>query len=207
MVIPLQKPALMALIVEHADPRGWVDVDTPDLARLTGIPQHDVVHALWDLQKQGWLRFREKHIPGGSELTRIRLTSVGRKAMEDLAAHRPLDAAMEVVEARESNPFLMEPRDYATITAAAHLADGAVGSGARPKPEQAVLDAGMLLDAGFPLIHALVQRRGKVEQAARLLEEAGEVDLALQAIEKAHTAYTPFEEEVIRLLGDLGVEM
>jgi hypothetical protein len=54
----------------------------------------------------------------------------------------------------------------------------------------------------FPLISALRDRKTKVEAAAELLMDAGQDELALTAL--SSVKYTPFEEEVLRLLKTLG---
>lgn len=182
MTMTAQKPALLAVLSENADQRGWVGLEQEDLTRLTGIPQHETVHALWDLQKQGYLKFREQHVQGGSRLTRIRMTAEGRKAagrptfvLDEMAAEEPL----EMLDVAGPSPVVDTPS---------------------PVP------GGYWTLDNYPLIKALIGRRQKLEQAAILLEEAGMTDLAIAALDKAHEAgvYTPFEAEVVDLVAALG---
>lgn len=182
MTVPLQKDALLATLVANADQRGWVGIETPGLARSTGIPEHDVVHALWDLQKRGYLRFRERHVPGGSELTRIRLTATGRKAAESGA---PMPEEAVVVD-----PIATAIRKQQAATMA-------------PQPPVPAVTQEVIVDmADYPLMAALPARRERLEQVARLLEESGQEDLALATLEKAHAddLYSPLEAECVRLL-------
>lgn len=54
-----------------------------ELQRASGTDEHSVVHVLYALQKDGLVSFKKKksvHSPG-INLTRIKLTDAGRKAL------------------------------------------------------------------------------------------------------------------------------
>jgi hypothetical protein len=53
----------------------------------------------------------------------------------------------------------------------------------------------------FPVIQRLVNRRSRLEEAARLAEEANETDLALSLLERASAEVSPLETEAIKLYG------
>jgi hypothetical protein len=174
MTTPIQKPALMRTLLDHADQRGWVDIDQFQLGRLTGIPDHDVVHALWDLQKRNFIKFRERHVAGGSQLVSLRLTSAGRSAI---------------------TATLQRPEEDALASAEEVLftADPAV------QYEQAAVTEAVAPEVRFPETVALSRRSRLLEDAAALAEQAGADDLAIALMEKAHT-FTPLEHEAIALL-------
>lgn len=50
----------------------------------------------------------------------------------------------------------------------------------------------------YPLIGKMLNRQSRIESAAKILEEEGELDLAAQTLEKI--TYSPFEREVLRLV-------
>jgi hypothetical protein len=53
--------------------------------------------------------------------------------------------------------------------------------------------------AAYPLLRGLIERASKIETAAKLLEQAGQDDLALQVLSKVDE-YTDLEREAIALL-------
>jgi hypothetical protein len=182
-----QKPAIARELLAHADRRGWVSIEPTAIASGLGIPVHDVAHALWDFQKKGMMKFRERHMGARGEtlLTALRLTTAGRAAMVAMTN----EAAPATTVQHELHG---EPID--SFSRADPEPDGlATGDSWRVvgKPEP----------ADFPLIAALLERRGRLESAATLLEQAGEVEMALAAMEKAHAddLYSPLEAEHIRL--------
>jgi hypothetical protein len=50
----------------------------------------------------------------------------------------------------------------------------------------------------FPMIGKMVNRQARIESAAKILEEEGEIELAAQTLERVN--YTDFEKEVLRLV-------
>jgi len=70
---------------------------------------------LWDLQKQQFIAFRESHTSSGSELSRIRLTSLGRTAI--ISKHDAHDTAINASRHPETHKQKVhkvgkDPTDY-----------------------------------------------------------------------------------------------
>lgn len=170
------KPALQALLLQQADQRGWIGLEPPAIAANLGVDTHSVVHDLWDFQKQGHLKFRESKPDGGkgeSKLTALRLTSQGRRAFGIRAAS--------------------EPADFPVLTPADFPPRQAYPGHRLPDPPAPPLD--------FPLTEALLLRASQLEAAAALLEQAGQDEMAVAALDaaKPENLYTPLEAEAVRL--------
>ena len=73
-----------------------------------------------------------------------------------------------------------------------------------PTDQQESLRSSFSIMAGYPLIGCLIARRARLEQAAAILSLADADELAVAALEQIERA-TPFEREVLGLLGELGL--
>lgn len=166
-----QKPAIARELLAHADQRGWVSLTVQALAARLGFDEHDVTHALWDFQQKGLMKFREHHLGSASTLTALRLTTQGRLRMTELSQRTKPAIEAPVVPAVEPVAAISWP------------------------------SATAVEEPGYPLIRALVERRENLEAAAALLEKAGQDDLAIATMEKAHAPdlYSPLEAEAVAL--------
>ncbi len=142
---------------------------------------HELMHIVHSLGKQGLVTFQEKKQGNGAQHTlhsiRLRPKSAGAGPV---VRTRPDDGdrQLERLKAEARNrPELGEPIDDSP-----QVADRAIRAG---KPED------------YPLIAALVGRRQAINEAARHLEAAGLIELALEALSKIDDL-TPLEKEVLR---------
>lgn len=164
-----RRQTIERLLVDHADKRGWVDVSVRELEQLVGIEEHSLAHVLWDFKKRGLLTFREHKQGSATVLASLRITSSGRKALAASASEEeaqmipaPVDEGMDMVRYHVEpeagiflHPVLAAPQGY----------------GKHRWP--------LLID-----LMAKAEVEGKIAQAAKLLEEAGEEDLAIKAMER-----------------------
>lgn len=183
----IQKPRLAAYLVAHADRRGWVDRTTNEMQGDLGVPEHDIVHALHDFQRQGWLHSRAHTKGTVTEMTAIRVTSPGRQKLIALAAEA-------------------EPKGVVAIIRPAEVAADESAQALEP-------DAGYVaLEAAYPIAAGLQNRQKLLETAAALLDTAGAEELALQTLERAHDPglFTALEREAIAMyerLASYGVDL
>jgi hypothetical protein len=174
---------------------------------------HDTVKVLWSLQKTGHVLFRERQSP--RMLYAIKLTTLGKIDGKRFAEPQP--QVTMVVE--EPDPFVISPvgtikgdevvwpepvpveeladQDHPDLVeedqVVEHFAE-ATGVPLYTKPWTLDME-------GFPAMRALRDRARKavkLAEAAKLLEEAGEDEMALNLMSK--TDFNPLEEEVIELL-------
>lgn len=179
-----QRDRVLATLWRFAGIRNAADL----LARLHAdgfsIDGHDVAKTLWSLQKTGHVRFRESR--SGRGLYAIALTELGANVADAIVmAEAWPGAAPAPAEAPpEPPPAEVEPLriDVGASDSGSHI------RGWRPGPD-------------FPEIRNALERARTsraLQQAARLLEEAGEYDMALDAMAKAEL--TPLQAEVVRLI-------
>jgi hypothetical protein len=204
MTSEARRPTIERLLVDHADKRGWVDIEVRELEGLAGVPEHRLAHVLWDLQKRGLLTFRERKLGTSTMLTGLRITSQGRKVMEAIA--REEEGAVIAVAVPE--PTTWAGGKQPTVT----LIDAVTGSTTEIEVEPRIAppptDGGwveplpVIPGAMYPLLKDLLRRdraHDKLAQAAKLLEEAGQEDLALLTLEKTRE-FTVIEEEMVRFI-------
>lgn len=180
------------------------------------IDMHDTVKTLWALQKQGFVRFRERNNP--RSLYAISVTDKGYSAWN----HRypvTLEAETEVADVLTNvEPTLIEheiaherAKEVATAIAKARALQQKVndlGAG-KPTPVKDNLierpwTKGEL--SGWPMfcnIRDRVLRAKKLNEAAKLLQEVGGYDDAVLMI-MTETEFTDLENEVLTLLTMLG---
>jgi hypothetical protein len=162
------------------------------------IDGHDTSKTLWSLQKTEHVRFRERQHPR-KLLYAIHLTKQGRAEAERLL-HGPEREKVEVTE---------------RLTAWAEPAPEAERPGAGPTDLSDVAEVEHQLDVpaihnrpwvngslgGFPAFRDVRDRyvkSRKLTEAAKLLEEAGEDEMALQLMTK--TEFNALEQDVIAVL-------
>jgi len=143
------------------------------------IDMHDTVKTLWALQKIRHVSFRER---GGRSLYAIKPTEDGLDWLASLTVngHKELPPVAAT-----------EPPMGATVV--------------NEQTTVSVTIAGIADIKDWPALYALKARAAKAEkisEAARLLEEAGEDEIALNLLGK--TDFTDLEKEVIRLLSIMG---
>lgn len=139
--------------------------------RGSTLDGHDLVKALWAMQKGRLVKFRER----GDGLYAIQLLTDGWEAYHNIQRAK-------YAEASTTQP---EPEPAP-----------------EPEPEEVNPVAGMVnLSASFPCINDLVNRHSKnrvLLEAAKLLEEAGEDELAVNLYDK--TKATELEMEIVELV-------
>ena len=194
------------------------------------IDGHDATKTIWSLANTGHVRFRERQAP--RTLYAIRLTEKGKNAARSLAngiaaaAPEPLanpeaqvitdtwndnlnlgpwpepDTALEAVEAQANEDLAAAIESYPVLT----------------EHQQDAIDNALLANAnlierpwvtgslgGWPAIRDVRDRAiksQKLNAAAKLLEEAGEEEIALSIMTK--TEFNALEAEVVALLLVLG---
>ena len=154
------------------------------------IDMHDTVKTLWALQKTQFVQFRER---GGRSLYAIKITDEGLEAYGEMT----------------TPPAIQEVAVLSNVLALAN--DVIVQEAERPAVEQEESPPPWAVAFGNqwslgPALSDLLRRwdrATKINAAARLLEEAGEDEIALSLMTK--TDFSPLEEEVIDLLRKLGV--
>lgn len=134
--------------------------------------EHELMHLIYALGKQGKVAFHEVRNGNTKVLTSIRLRtrpSAGSGPVTKLNGHqneRPDEPSII-----PSEPAPTPPVETPVEVVASHP---------------------------YPQIEALRDRKVKLMAAARLLEAAGQDELALAAIERVETLYSPFEIEVLQ---------
>ena len=196
-----QRDRIAILLRESANAKGYVrDMDVPGICRITGIDAHDVAKHLWGLQKQGLIGFSTKHVHGKTVPYRFRLT---QRFMQD-GAPEPTGRPERAIE---SEPGIEGPDATETPEEAAPVQEVAA---VIPVPQEVLDDSVSFMDARrapftaehYPEIHSLLDRvdkRERVEEAARALEAAGLDDMALAALD-AIPSLTPLEHEILAVV-------
>ena len=174
------KTRLLDAMKDNCDARGWVKIKPSKLAEMAGINEHETVHLLFSLRMNNLVTFRWKD---GSSPWRLRLTTTalgtkyrGGKYM----MQKTIDNNV-----REAKKYFAKHPEYASEVSEA---------------PRAVSDA-LTASEKYPLIARLANRKTNLENAAKLAEESGADDLAIQLYEKANK-YSDFELEVINLYND-----
>lgn len=172
------KETLVGLLSRYADKRGNVRTDTRQIARQTGLSDHDLAKMLFDLRSENVISFRKS----GSDATmRIRgiklLNGKAGKARAAILAPTP-----------EPEP---EPVESEVAPEAPTVAPTAADFVGRFRQQH------------YPLILQLSMRQANIEEAARRLEAAGLEDESILLLEKID-ALSPLEKEVVALIEQLG---
>jgi len=214
-----QNPTVLGLLKEHADDRGSVrELTIPQMVRLSGLDHHDVVKTLWQLRQMGLLGFGEERHGKQTAIRAIRLTKSGLRSslsgMSHAAGNQPPVESLTAIPAEEI--ILPEHWDNPwTEQGSNNYVDPDLGPLVlMPEPEPESTPQPVVLPfpnpprlpaplADYPLIEALVGRRERLAEAARLLEQAGQMDLATRTLMALDEAPTPLEAEVLRFLAAL----
>lgn len=172
-----QKEMVLAAVIDGAG-------NSNDLIKaLPEVGGHDVMKLLWACQKSGWITFRERKSGGYGKVGdrpkvyAIRVTDKGYEAH----GRKRLEQAAD-----DGHPVAVE-----------------VQAAIKESEEEPARRLPILDIRDYPLIEELGHRAALAEKlnlAARILEEAGEEDMALQVMGK--TEFTPLEQDVIRLIKD-----
>jgi hypothetical protein len=183
---------------------------------------HSIAHVVWSLQKEGLVRFTERKGTGGvSILEHIGIRPLGRQKLESMRAGGAVLASQLPVKVTapppSRHPIGQDMTDYhhhGTVAVGGPVEKVQLPYEPAPKTAstsmkesgevQAVQGLGKKIieqAEKYPLVMALARRKSKMEAAARLLEDAGQEDLALSVLEKV--VYTDFEKEVISLWEEL----
>lgn len=214
-----QRDRVLAILRDRANDKGYVkDADVALIARLTGIPEHDVAKHLWGMQKMGLIGFSTRHVHGKTVPFRFRLTAKARDTAPEPTG-RPegavgFPAGIQVPGETEG------PKSGRCVECdTGERAHGTMDhpftpvqeiAAVIPVPQEVLDDAASIMDArppaftaeAYPEIFALIERetkREKIEEAARALEQAGLDDLAVQALESI-PPITALETEVRALI-------
>lgn len=147
---------------------------------------HNVAHVLWSLQKEGLVRFTARNRNGKEILDHITLRPAGRARAE---AERDVEKWAKT-EASVTLPIIDEKKTDTPKTAGTPGTETVTALRTDVRTEPSIADQ-------FPLIAELAARQNKLTAAAKLLEQAGQDELAIAVLEK--NVYTDFEKEVVRL--------
>lgn len=200
-----QATALLRAMRERGKTRrGWVEATVDELVTLTGVDHHDIVKTLQQWKRLGYVKFTEHQQGSVTRLTAIRLTARGN-ALSIEAVAKATDPEGSITlpsQRRDGNGTKASAGKVGVdLTDARNQPDIAPGGPVErimPTKEQAVFN----LNA-YPLVRGLVGRRERLLAAASEVEHDAP-DLALTLMERAENAYSPLEEEVVSLLGELG---
>lgn len=182
--------------------------DMDEVSRLVpDIDIHSAMHLLYSLGKSGLVRFRENKNGSQTRLVAIEATKTGFVSV-GLPA-KPVASEVGRRTALSYHPgdgtdFHNQPSvapggpitrttGVAAIVRIAPEPNGATGTAVEPAP------APVAVPPAFAAIRALRDRRQDLATAARLLESAGQEDLALQTLSKIDE-YTALEQEALDLL-------
>lgn len=180
-----QATALLRVMRERGKTRrGWVEASIDELVTLTGVDHHDIVKTLQQWKRLGYVKFTEHQQGSVTRLSAIRLTARGNRLSIEAVANAAEPEGSIAGPARNGHSARAVPTTKFTPSI--------------PTKEQAVFS----LNA-YPLIRGLVGRRERLLAAATEVERDAP-DLALTLMERAENAYSPLEEEVVSLLGELG---
>ncbi len=168
--------------------------DAKDLAKRVqrmgfAEAEHGVVHVIWSLQKDQLVKFYETKKSG---ITGITLTPQGyakARALSQAQIRESNQAAH-----RTSTDSLVEITSSSPVNGTSEIPP----ANSELPPAEA---PGWKLADRYPAIHKLVTRKARVEEAAKLLEEAGLIDQAANALESV--SETDLEVEVIALVREL----
>lgn len=220
-----QRAQVLTSLVEHAgsSKNAMVLLETlhGDGVR---IDMHDVVKTLWSLQKNRFVSFRERNNP--PSLYAIKVTDQGLAAYEGMKERLATDAgsiapdAPPFVQDRIPAGLLAEAQASVALdhdprmeTQSVEVTDILPGTPEWDESEIAleaqrraeVYNVPIVDFNQFPLIRSIRDRARKesvLAQAAKLLEEAGEDDIALTVM--GRTEYTDLELEVKTMLASIG---
>jgi len=160
------------------------------------VDRHNIMHLLYSMNRLGLVSYNESRNGTMKSLSRIACTEVGFK-------EAGVPSKIWAAEVGHSNraPSLHpgDGTDFRNQSPRAHggpIAISHVPPVAAPQPPTAPEAPPPGPRVRYPLIAALSDRRGRIEEAARLLEAAGQDDLALTVLAKADE-YTPLEREAL----------
>ena len=192
---------------------GPTDVD--ELTELApDLDKHNLTHLLYSLSKNGYVTFREVKRDGtGTHLERITATRRGLNYAG--LPVKPTSAALgdkrsPSIHPGDGSDFRNQPgvapgrpvtRSWTTpeprIERVVPAPDHEVAI-----PAPVTHKAAIVIIPTYPVIGALFERRTYLEQAAKLLEQAGQDELALAALGKADE-FTPLEKEAMALYEEM----
>jgi hypothetical protein len=198
-VVQGQRIAVLTCLITHPE----AGRDAPILLEaLHGagirIDMHDTVKTLWALQKTDYVSFRER---GGRSLYAIKVTDAGLAWIVSL---KPKGDDNELLPDPVAATVEEVPEEALRVFRNAQAFQKEIDELGAGKPLLPPLPSGYT-GPDWPQLTALRQRAAKAEkinQAAKLLEEAGIEDVAIDLMDR--TKFNSLEEEVIRLLRTLG---
>jgi len=197
---PHVKLRALAYLVEHRRQRRQapysVDstVTASRLGRILGVPLHDLVHTLWDLQKLDAIRFRERKYAragvGRGDLDHFQVTARGMALLAELRTEAPdAETPPVVVGIPVELPAFME-----NVTGHPVALEGTQGE--RANGEDHALPP---LPPELVGLYALQDARAALQAAAETLEANGMEDLAISVIDRM-PALTPAEGAILAYL-------
>lgn len=214
-----QRTAVMAILISKPD--AGKNTDTLIAAMHDAgikIDGHDVQKTLWALDKAGHVTFRARTLGGRKTVVwAIKPTPAGLSAydferslsLEGLEGPTIFESAppalVTITEVVDDTP---EPEETEVVV---HVLENAkalqeeldkMGAGRQPLYRARPWAGDMEDWPAFRSVRERARKADKINQAAKLLEEAGEEDIALTLM--GRTDFNPLEEEVIRLLHVMG---
>ena len=178
------KQRLLRYLTDNATVKGYYTGTAGALRRKFGLSPHDLNKMLFDLREQALVALTVRGTGSAMRIDSIRVRPAAQYHPEREPQPEPVP---EVTERPEE---AVEPAAGTEAPEAVETAEEAVPSPPADMPD--VWD-------GYPLIRALVDRGRKVQQAARLLEEAGMDDEAIALLETG-PRFTDLEAEVVRFV-------
>ncbi len=201
-----QRVAVLGVLINDQESRRDVHSLIEEL-HLVGvkIDGHDVTKTLFALQRQGFVRFRERNRP--RTLYAIVVTNAGHEAWLKRLDHNYLTGAEASVTPAEPQAVAGDlPRFpvMEAITKARELQQAVDDLDAGPDTIKRPWIKGNLGDwPSFRDLRDRLKRSLKLNVAAKLLEEVGGHDDLVLAL-MAETEFTPLEDEVIELFRKFG---
>lgn len=169
---------------------------TERMGRL--VDPHDVTHALYNMRDSGWVRFRQSKarsgdkgkMVGGGEPVRIQLTKRGSQKARGLVkgGYRALS---ETATPQPATPQPAAPKTNG------HSDEPPERPNAIPEEREPAIDL-----SHFPAIRKVAAATSLISEAVRMLNLAGQGDLATMALDSIKER-TPLENEVSLLVRDL----
>jgi len=176
------------------------------------VDGHNLMHLLYALNQAGQVTFRQNKMGAHTRLVAITATKAGYAAVDvpkvPMAAEFGHTKHAPSVHPGDGTDFRNQPSRAPggpiTITHVAPVIRPVRKIGPYPKwvPTVEAPTAAppiVMTPVAYPLLRALAERSIKIETAAKLLEQAGQDDLALTALSKVDD-YTDLEREAIALL-------
>jgi hypothetical protein len=209
-----QRERVLSILFRNADIKNSNELTEALHADGSEIDGHDTTKVLWSLQKSGHVKFRERQ-GGHKQLYAIDLTKTGlndARFIEEKLASLQAEREFQNSAGGDGGYVDLVPplADQAIADAELDETEGAhtvKPSVLAPEPPAGV-EPFQPFDNRFPAIHEVRDRAIRAKryaEAAKILEEVGEDEIALTLMTKSE--FSPLELEVIELIKAYGEEI